>query len=200
MQPERPSLMPAYFEALYRESADPWNFETSAYEDEKYSSTLAVLPRSLYRRGFEIGCSIGVLTARLARRCEALLSIDVSQKALDRARQRCRTLPQVHFEWMRVPERFPDGSFDLIILSEVGYYWSWSELRTAQQLMLAHLEPGGHLLLVHWTLFARDYPLTGDEVHDAFVGLAQLKHLQGQRAEQYRLDLFERLPSAPPGP
>jgi hypothetical protein len=68
-------------------------------------------------------------------------------------------------------------------------------LKTAQQQIIEHLEVGGHLLLVHWTLYARDYPLSGDEVHDSFLELtpSKLRHLGGRREEQYRLDLFERV-------
>lgn len=190
---QRPSLAPAYFEALYRDNIDPWGFETSAYEDAKYTATLDALPRPRYRSAFEIGCSIGVLTARLARRCDALLSVDVCEQALHRAHERCSDQPQVSFERLRVPERYPERLFDLTLVSEVGYYWSWSDLESARQQILTHLETGGHLLLVHWTLFAVDYPLTGDEVHDAFLDRGELKHQFGQRHEQYRLDLFEKV-------
>jgi hypothetical protein len=34
--------------------------------------------------------------------------------------------------------------------------------------------------------------MSGDEVHESFFELSPLKHLLGQREEQYRLDLFER--------
>ena len=192
---QRQSLPPSYFDALYGASHDPWGFETSDYEASKYAATLAALPRERYRAAFEIGCSIGVLTARLAERCDSLLSVDVSEKAMGRAIKRCQELPQVRFNLMRVPEEYPTGLFDLTLLSEVGYYWSWNDLKKAQQLIVEHLEPGGHLLLVHWTLYARDYPLSGDEVHDSFIEQtsSDLRHLGGRREEQYRLDLFERL-------
>jgi SAM-dependent methyltransferase len=192
MSAERPSLTPEYFEVLYRGDRDPWCFETSPYEDAKYAATLAALPRPSYRSAFEIGCSIGVLTARLARRCRSLVSVDVSPLALERAVERCRDLSQVRFARMRVPEDFPGESFDLIVVSEVGYYWSWTDLARAQRAILDRLEPGGHLLLVHWTPYAKDYPLRGDEVHDAFFPLNGLVHLGGRREPQYRLDLFER--------
>ena len=189
------SLPPSYFDALYSKDPDPWKFETSEYEANKYAATLAALPKQRYHSAFEIGGSIGVLTAVLAQRCDSLLSVDVSQQAQARAINRCQDLSQVRFQIMRVPEQYPEEIFDLILVSEVGYYWSWADLKTAQQLMLKHLEPGGHLLLVHWTLYARDYPLSGDEVHDSFFELTptKLKHLTGQRQEQYRLDLFERV-------
>ena len=85
--------------------------------------------------------------------------------------------------------------FDLTVVSEVGYYWCWEDLKKAQQCILKHLEPGGHLLLVHWTQYARDYPLNGDQVHDSFFDLTptHLRHLKGKREEEYRLDVFERV-------
>ena len=189
------SLPPSYFDKLYSSDPDPWKFETSEYEANKYAATVAALPKKHYRSAFEIGGSIGVLTQKLAQRCDKLLSIDVSNLAQKQAIERCKSLPQVRFEIMSVPAQFPKETFDLILVSEVGYYWSWEDLKKAQQLMLEHLEPGGHLLLVHWTLYARDYPLSGDEVHDSFFELAptKLRHLLGQKEEQYRLDLFERV-------
>ncbi len=191
----RPSLPPSYFETLYRDQKDPWDFETSAYEASKYAATLAALPKRHYRKALEIGCSIGVLTARLAERCDSLLAVDVSEQALERARQRCQSLPQVQFQQMCLPQEYPAQRFDLTLLSEVGYYWSWHDLRLAQQCMVAQLEPGGHLILVHWTPRAASYPLTGDEVHDAFLEQTgpELLHLGSQREACYRLDRFERV-------
>lgn len=189
------SLHPSYFDNLYSANPDPWSFETSEYEANKYAATLAALPKGHYRSALEIGGSIGVLTAKLAGRCDSLLSVDVSELAQNQAIRRCQALPQVRFQIIRVPETYPREQFNLTLLSEVGYYWSWEDLEKAQQCIIDHLEPGGNLLLVHWTLYARDYPLSGDQVHDSFMELtpAKLRHLKGQREEQYRLDLFERV-------
>lgn len=196
MNPNQPdSLPPSYFDELYSADPDPWKFETSEYEASKYATTIAALPKQRYRSAFEIGGSIGVLTEKLAPKCDSLLSVDVSKLAQDKAIKRCQYLPQVRFQIMRVPEQYPDEMFDLTLVSEVGYYWCWKDMKKAQQCILDHLEPGGHLLLVHWTLYARDYPLSGDEVHNSFFELTptKLRHLKGQREEQYRLDLFERV-------
>ena len=190
-QPE--SLMPQYFDALYAVKPDYWEFETREYEHNKYADTLRSLPRSHYKSVFEIGCSIGVLTAALAPRCDALLAVDGSAAPLETARARCADLPQVRVEQMLVPATFPDGPFDLILVSEVGYYWSPADFAQAQARILETLEPGGHLMLVHWTAPEPDYPLTGDEVHDAFLALPGLHHLHGHREEQYRLDVLERV-------
>lgn len=195
--PQKQSLSPEYFDQLYEKDSDPWRFETSEYEAEKYAATLAALPQPRYRSGFEIGGSIGILTQKLAERCDSLLSIDVSETAQQQAIARCQSLSQVRFQLMSVPQSYPDEQFDLTVLSEVGYYWCWEDLQKAQQLILQHLEPGGNLLLVHWTPYEDYYdnPLSGDQVHDSFLALpsSQLKHLKGDRAAKYRLDLFERV-------
>jgi predicted TPR repeat methyltransferase len=189
------SLPPSYFDNLYKENIDPWNFETSEYEASKYAATIAALPKARYRHAFEIGCSIGVLTKLLAERCDSLLSIDVSEIALAKAKERCADLSQVRFELMGIPQEFPADIFDLILVSEVGYYLSQSDLLLAQEKMIEHLEPGGNLLLVHWTLYAKDYPLSGDEVHETFIERTKLdlQHLGGRREAEYRLDLFEKM-------
>ncbi len=63
------TLPRAFFEDLYVKSPDPFDFETSAYEAAKYEHTVATLPRAHYKQAVEIGCSIGVLTSRLAEKC-----------------------------------------------------------------------------------------------------------------------------------
>ncbi len=188
------SLRSTYFTDVYAARDDPWDFETSAYEAAKYDATLAALPRSRYAHGLEIGCSIGVLTARLADRCDDLLAVDLVAEPLARARARCGDRSHVHVEVMTVPEEFPAGRFDLIVVSEVGYYWSRADLECARRRIIDGLDPGGHVLLVHWTPLVPDYPLTGDEVHDAFLGSTgdELRHRVARREECYRLDLFER--------
>jgi phosphoglycolate phosphatase-like HAD superfamily hydrolase len=191
---QKSSLPASYFEALYCTDADPWKFETSEYEINKYQATLDALPKQ-YNNAFEIGGSIGVLTEKLADKCKSLLSVDASKIAQAQAIERCKHLSQVRFEVMFLPQQFPEEMFDLILVSEVGYYLSWEDLIKTRQLLIEHLEPGGHLLLVHWTLFAQDYPLNGNQVHDAFMELTpnKLRHLKGQREVEYRLDLFERV-------
>jgi len=190
------TLPPTYFDHVYQASRDPWGFETSPYERDKYAATLAALPRPHYAEAFEIGCSLGVFTAQLAPRCGHLLAVDVSEAALAQARQRGADLPQVDFQLMQVPETFPRQQFDLILISEVGYYWSAADLARAADQLVAGLLPGGQLLLVHWTPPVHDYPLTGDDVHAFFLAKTAdngpFRHLTGQRHENYRLDLLER--------
>ncbi len=190
------TLTESYFDGVYRHNDDPWQFETSKYERNKYKTTVNALPRPTYQHGFEIGCSIGVLTAMLAPKCQSLLSIDTAEKPLVRARQRLAGEPHVTLQKMEVPNEFPEQSFDLVVMSEVGYYLSMPDLQQLAQKIIAHMPNGGHLLLVHWTPLVHDYPLTGDQVHETFLQLSgddkSFKHLNGLREDTYRLDLFEK--------
>lgn len=188
------TLTPAYFDQVYRANADPWDFETSDYEREKYESTIESLPESFYQNGFEIGCSIGVLTEKLAARCQKLLAVDVSDAALQQAQKRCAALPQVQFKKMQIPFEFPTATFDLILVSEVGYYLAASDWQTAVDKIVTQLAANGNVVLVHWTPFVDDYPQTGDQIHDSFKHLTanSLRHLDEKRAETYRLDVFKK--------
>jgi predicted TPR repeat methyltransferase len=188
------SLTPEFFDEMYADTHDPWGFESREYEAEKYSATIAALPCDRYARAFEIGCSVGVLTEHLAERCDSLLAVDVVATPLEHARRRCQHLSHVTFETMQVPDEFPSGMFDLIMLSEVAYYWAGTDLERGRDLIINHLEPGGHLVMVHWRPFVAEYPRTGDSVHEFFLETAtdQLDHLLDRRQDLYRLDVFER--------
>ncbi len=188
------SLPPSYFDDVYAASPDPWNFETSEYEAGKYRDTLAHLPRPRYANVLEIGCSIGVLTHQLADRCDKLLSVDVSAQALATATTRCADLPHVHFAQMHIPDEIPEGAFDLVVISEVGYYWQREDLARTARLLAARQPPGGQLMLVHYTPIVPDYPLTGDQVHETWLRRPEWAPLDRARRDQYRLDLLERRP------
>jgi SAM-dependent methyltransferase len=185
------SVSRTFFEDLYAEHADPWSFETSDYEREKYDRSLAVL-QPHYANALEIGCSIGVFTQRLAERCERLVAVDISDHALTSARMRCAALPQVAFERADVTRAFPAGTFDLIVLSEVGYYWSDADLALGRDAIAAHTDSGSEVLLVHFLPKVPEYPRDGDDVHAAFLADPRFAPAQRFRAPRYRLDLLVR--------
>ena len=101
------SLPPDYFADIYARDADPWGFATSEYERRKYDATLAALPQAPLGQVFEVGCSIGVLTQRLAPLCQSLLAIDVAEAALAQARARCATDANVSIARMQIPRNGP---------------------------------------------------------------------------------------------
>jgi protein-L-isoaspartate O-methyltransferase len=189
------TLPPAYFEAMYAESSDPWGFTSRWYERRKYALTLAALPRERYRRGFEPGCSIGVLSALLATRCDSLLATDVAPAAVELATERLAAYDGVAVAELAVPQDWPEGSFDLIVLSEIGYYLSADDLELMLDRAVASLEPGGTLAAVHWRHPVADYPLRGDDVHDVLATSPELHRLVRHEEADLILEVFEAEPA-----
>jgi|HubBroStandDraft_1064217.scaffolds.fasta_scaffold133980_2 SAM-dependent methyltransferase len=183
------SLGPDYFERLYAAQPDPWNFATSQYEHEKYERTLAALGNARFAAALEIGCSVGVLTSGLAMLCDDLLAVDVNARAIASARVRCANKPNVRFARMTIPREFPPERFDLIVLSEVGYYWSDPDLEAVID-CIASSASGGLLELVHFLPKVDDYVRSGDAVHTAFLRDPRFAHVSGTRRERYRIDLL----------
>jgi SAM-dependent methyltransferase len=161
-----------YFDALYKEDEDPWNFTTSDYEHQKYQDAIAALGNEIFEEALEIGCSVGVHTKLLADVCKNLFAIDISAKAISKARQICYGKKNVRFEVRDVSQSFPSGNFDLITLCEVGYYFDKPTLLQLFENIHQHLQNDGKFLMVHWTGYVPEYPLTGNCVHDQFRAFA----------------------------
>lgn len=183
---------PACFAALFADGADPWKFASSDYKRRKYHATLDALTRKQYRRGFEVGCSIGVLTKLLAGRADSLLAVDLDLVTLERARTRCAAHTNVGFSQMAIPRNWPDGAFDLIVLSEVLCFLAPEDIARTAELALQSLPQDGCIVLVNWTGLT-DHPCGGDEAADLFIGETGLAHTH-RREQDYRLDVLTHRP------
>jgi hypothetical protein len=186
------SLPADYFARQYAESPDPWGFRTRWYEQRKRDITLACLPRPSYRSGFEPGCSIGVLSEALAGRCERLLVADVEDSAIAHCRAQLTGLDHVEVRQMRVPDEWPVGDFDLVVVSEVGYYLDSDTLDLLLDRAVGSLEDGGTLLACHWRHPVADYPLSGDVVQHRVVARAELAPLVSHVEPDFRLDVLAK--------
>jgi 2-polyprenyl-3-methyl-5-hydroxy-6-metoxy-1,4-benzoquinol methylase len=139
-----------FFNNLYARNPDPWAFETSKYEHAKYGATLAAVSGRRFRSAIEVGCSIGVLTEKLGSRCHRLLAVDLAASALEQARRRCSSAHHIEFRQCAVPGEWPEGRFDLILLSEVLYFLTPSKIRRTAQLAASSLMRGGVIVLVNY--------------------------------------------------
>ena len=184
-----------HFDGLYDQSADPYGFTSRWYETRKYALSLAMLPWPRYRRAFEPGCSIGVLTAQLAPRCEALLSCDGSAAAVATAQDRTAQFPQVTVEQRLVPADWPAAEFDLIVLSEFLYYLRDEDLARTTGLAVDSLAEGGTLLAVHWRRPVPFHPQTGDGVHAALGRRPELTLLADHREPDFLAQTYLRAPA-----
>ncbi|HEX7164304.1 MAG TPA: SAM-dependent methyltransferase [Trebonia sp.] len=180
-----------YFRGRYAASPDPYGLAERWYEARKYAISVAMLPKERYGAAFEPGCSIGVLTTMLAPRCDRLLACDVVPDAVTSARARTAGLPGVQVERRAVPGEWPPQSFDLIVLSELLYYFDDADLDQVLRLGVGSLRPRGHLLAVHWRHPA-PHPRTGDEVHRQLAAHAGLARLARYRDADFTAEVYTR--------
>ena len=172
MNPIIPSIkfgpdQPEYFQAMFAESDDPWQFKTRWYEKRKRDLTLACLPASRYVYGFEPGCANGELSAALASRCDQLLVSDGIENALVLAQYRLKDLHHVEVRKAWLPDDWPCGKFDLIVLSEFLFYVKPAVVEEIALKAQKSLTDDGVILACHWRHAIEGCELNGDEVHEA---------------------------------
>jgi predicted O-methyltransferase YrrM len=161
-------LPDVYFDRMYAGAEDPWQLSTRWYEQRKYAITLALLPDRRYRHAYEPGCSIGTLTAQLARRCDHVTAVDVADAALRSADARLRRAgcrDRVTLCRSSLDVTWPSGPFDLLMLSEVAYYLEADALAAVLGRECPRLQRGAKVVAAHWRPAVADYPLTGDAAH-----------------------------------
>lgn len=187
------TLRQRHFEALYAASDDPWDVRHSWYERRKRDLLLACLNKPRYRSVFEPGCGNGEMSLALARRADRLLACDGSASALAAARRRLDESgaslhggaphAEVRLQALNLPAQWPRAErFDLIVISELAYYFDAAVLRALFADAAASLEAGGELALCDYRHDFDDRVTATDDVHgiaDATPGLTRaLRHVE----------------------
>lgn len=188
-----PAAKPRYFDQLYATDDDPWGLGERFYEQRKRDIVLASLPRSRFRRAFEPGCAVGLHTVALAQRCDEVVAWDIAERAVEQTRRRVAAADvtgsgSVAVALGSVPAQWPDGVFDLIVLSEIGYFIT--DVTGLAQRVAASLSDDGVLVACHWRHPTVEAPSTTEAVHAALgEGFAVLvQHVE----EDFLLQIWSR--------
>jgi 2-polyprenyl-3-methyl-5-hydroxy-6-metoxy-1,4-benzoquinol methylase len=195
---ERSITSAEFFEEMYRRDRDPWNFAGSEYETRRYDATLAAIAGRRYGRAFEPGCSVGVLTQRLAAIADEVVACDVAETAVRQARERCAELGNVMVVCGGVEEVAAQGERDLVVLSEIGYYFSAADWARMVADVVERMPAGGTLVAVHWLGTSEDHRMSGDAVHAVLRAEERLtleqeaRYVGAEARESFRLDRFRR--------
>lgn len=182
----------AEFERLYRSDPDPWDYEGSSYERDKYRATLAACGPGQFSRALELGASIGVFSELLASRCVRLVTIDAAPTAVRAAGQRLDGLSHVDVRLGTIPQDIPGGPFDLVVASEILYYLSPPQLEETLSQLPDVMAPGGRLVSVHWRPAGPERPFTAAQVHARLQAESELTPLECGGTQDYLLDVLER--------
>jgi hypothetical protein len=182
----------AFFEAKYQKKPDPWDFSSDTYELGRYDAIISAISHRRYRRAFEPGCSIGVLTERLAAYCDAVDAIDFSPTASAQAQARCAHLPHVEVRCAALADGMPAKEFDLLVLSEIGYYFTPQVWQRISYTLIDSIPQGATVLAAHWLGYSKDHCIAGDEVHEILLAHPDIKAGFAERNQHMRLDLLVR--------
>ena len=182
-----------YFDGLYLAKDDPWDLATKWHDRRKYAVTVASLPRERYRRCYEPGCSIGLLTRLLASRCAEVLAVDCVESAVQQAGEVVGDLPHVRVERAVLPADLPEGTFDLMVIGDLLYYLDAEDLTATVDGLLRCLEPGGDLVAVHFRDRENGGSYDGFNAHAALEGRPGLDRLVHHEDEWFLLDVWRRV-------
>ena len=151
---------------MYEAKTDPWDNASKWSDQRKYAVTMASLPRERYRRCYEPGCAVGLLTRLLAPRCDEILAVDAVPEAVRTATEAVREFPHVTVERAILPADLPGGTFDLIVIGDLLYYLSASDLDELLTGLIERLDPDGEIVAVHYR-DPRGETYDGSHVHEA---------------------------------
>ena len=146
-----------------RADPDPWDFATERLRARRSTRrTLAALGEPALRpRRSRSAARSACSPSALAARCDALVAVDVAQRG-GRRRARApgrRAAASTCRARVDCPRSCPAGPFDLVVCSEVLYYFDARPLlERCSPAWSARLAPGGLLLAVHWRPATRDLP------------------------------------------
>lgn len=186
-----PSVDVAEFDAFISRHDDPWGFESRWYEQRKRALLMAALPSTRARRALELGCATGLLTAELVTRADTVVAVDGSAEALRRAARRVDD-GRVEFVLGVLPRDWPTGPFDLIVLSEIAYYFSDADQDRALAEIDAGLTADGALVACHWRHKIEGAPSDGDAVHARIARHAGLARAARYEEPDVVLEVFTR--------
>jgi predicted TPR repeat methyltransferase len=138
------------FEHKYATHGDYFGYQTKPYEIAKYERTLALMRQ--WRRGngaaLEIGCSVGVFTAMIAKDFDRLTAVDIASEALTLAEKQVAGTGHVSYAQGDLLSLKLGARFDVIFCAEVLMYIREKDATAACRVLDEHLGENGLIIEV----------------------------------------------------
>lgn len=181
---------------MYDAHPDPWRIGEGFYEHRKRQILLGCLPEPRYASCFEPACGNGDLSVLLAERCDRLLAGDIAAPAVERAAARLAGHSGVQVRRLTVPVDWPAERFDLIVLSEFGYYLSWRDWQEVVSRTAASLTGQWTVIACHWLPDFTERMNGTEELHAELAARLPGRHVLQLRDEVFWLDVFTGRPES----
>jgi SAM-dependent methyltransferase len=183
-----------FFEDLWK-GGDPWEFETSDYEQRRFELHLEMLGDRRYGRALEIGCGAGAFTRLLSPLVDELVGIDVAESAVERA----KTLGPEGVDYRAANAMEFDlggeGPWDLVVVSDtityLGWLYSFSEVSGFVVRVFESVAPGGRCLLGNSALLGDAEPADDTGLATPWLARTYRDLFRNVGFELEREELFE---------
>jgi SAM-dependent methyltransferase len=129
-----------------------------------------------------------------------VLGVDISPVAVAAAQRRLAGVPAARAQVLDIRAGWPDGEFDLVVLSEIGYYLDAASWAESARLVAERITPGGTVLLCHWLQREGDFRQDTRALHRLFREASGLRRVIEHVDEQFLLEVFTTAPGAAPDP
>ena len=162
--------MQSFFEGLWH-GGDPWDLQTSEFEQQRCARLLEILSARRYEKALEVGCAAGVFTRLLTRIADRVVALDVSQNAIDRAKETWKgpELPEFRAANIIEYDARGEGPWDLVVMSDMVYFLGWLypffDIGWLAMELFAATRSGGQLLLANCYGGANDYLMRPALIH-----------------------------------
>ncbi|MFT3721987.1 MAG: SAM-dependent methyltransferase [Hyphomonadaceae bacterium] len=138
------------FEHKYAAHGDYFGYQTNQYEQAKYQRTLDLMRQWRQASGsaLEIGCSVGVFTAKIAGEFDAVTAVDIASEALALAEKQVASEGRVSYVQSDLVSLSVGKQFDVIFCAEVLMYVRQKDAALACQVLDRHLGQNGLIIEV----------------------------------------------------
>lgn len=184
-------VAPSHFDEMFARNSDPWNYQTDPYEAARFARTLSALEDRWYPEAIELGCANGILTTLLASQSGHLIAIDASREALAVAKVRLGAVHNVELRLGHLPQDFPHGSFDLIVLSDFLYYLGFDGCIALAAKISGSAAPGCRIVIANY-LGETECALTGEMAAELMIAhLPDWTLAYQDRCDRLRIDVLD---------
>jgi 2-polyprenyl-3-methyl-5-hydroxy-6-metoxy-1,4-benzoquinol methylase len=132
---------------------DPWHFETSSYEKDRFTAMLDLIKSVPHASILEVGCAEGHFTQLLTPLAKDVVGLDIIPVALKRAESRA---PNARYLLSSIEDFIPDKKYDVVNCSETIYYCP------DKKKALAQIKKSGKYLVASSNILSGWRPNTAD--------------------------------------
>lgn len=159
----------AGFDRKFTDNDDPWRTFSDRDEAYKRRAILHGLGLGPIGRVLEVAAGNGSNSVALARAALRLDATEGTASGTDLVRRAVGEDQRVRVRQLVLPGRFPSAAYDAVVVAEILYYLSPSDMAQVARDVAAHLRAGGRLVLAHHRVDYPDFVQHAHDIHDRFL-------------------------------